>query len=193
MAEPYLIGPRVRLRPLERTDLPRYGELLRDPEFNLLSGGQGNPYSLQEIEAWYDAGKAGSSDGSLFLVIDAEGAMVGIVSLKNDANMPSRAPTFGVSIGDPNYLGKGYGAEASVLLLDYAFGVLGCHKVNLDFFEYNARAQALYEKLGFVVEGRRRENHWSRGRFWDEVLMGITAREWWAKHGPPPQPDPELP
>jgi RimJ/RimL family protein N-acetyltransferase len=40
-----------------------------------------------------------------------------------------------------------------------------------------------------VLEGRRRENHWSRGRFWDEILMGVTAEEWWAKHGPPQQPD----
>ncbi len=191
MAEPFLIGPRVRLRPLEREDLPRYGELLRDPEINLLSGGLGIPYSLKEIEGWYDEGKADTTDGSLFLVIEAEGVVIGIVSLKMDENMPSRASTFGISIGDPDYLGHGYGAEASVLLLDYAFGVLGCHKVNLDFFEYNARAQALYEKLGFVVEGRRRENHWSRGRYWDEVLMGVTAEEWRAKHGPPPQPGAE--
>ncbi|CAN5703151.1 hypothetical protein BH18ACT11_BH18ACT11_01500 [soil metagenome] len=45
------------------------------------------------------------------------------------------------------------------------------------------------EKLGFVVEGRRRENHWTRGRFWDDILMGITAEEWWSKHGPPRPPD----
>jgi hypothetical protein len=38
----------------------------------------------------------------------------------------------------------------------------------------------------FLVGGRRRENHWSRGRFWDDVVMGITAEEWWAKHGPRP-------
>jgi RimJ/RimL family protein N-acetyltransferase len=46
----------------------------------------------------------------------------------------------------------------------------------------------MYEKLGFVVEGRRRENHWSRGRFWDDILMGVTAEEWWSKHGSPRLP-----
>lgn len=61
-------------------------------------------------------------------------------------------------------------------------------KPDLDLFQYNDRALAMYEKLGFVVEGRRRENHWSRGRFWDDILMGVTAEEWWAKHGPPPRP-----
>ena len=56
--------------------------------------------------------------------------------------------------------------------------------------EFNLHCWRLGEKLGFLVEGRRRENHWSRGRFWDDILMGITAEEWWAKHGPPQQPNP---
>lgn len=105
--------------------------------------------------------------------------------------MPSRAASFGIFIGDPDHVGRGYGAEACTIFLSYAFGVLGCHKVNLDFWEYNTRARTLYENLGFVHEGRRRENHWSRGRFWDEILMGVTAEEWWAKLGPPPQPETE--
>ncbi len=112
--------------------------------------------------------------------------MIGDLALKNEENMPSRAASFGISIGDPDYVGGGYGAKASTLFLSYAFGVMGYHKVNLDFWEYNTRARALYEKLGFVHEGRRRENHWSRGRFWDDVLVGITAEERWAKHAPRP-------
>jgi RimJ/RimL family protein N-acetyltransferase len=109
--------------------------------------------------------------------------------LRNEENLPSRSATFGIIIGDRAYLDRGYGSEASTLLLDYAFAVLGYHKINLDFFEYNARARAMYEKLGFVLEGRRRENHWSRGRFWDDILMGVTAEEWWTKHGQPKPPE----
>jgi RimJ/RimL family protein N-acetyltransferase len=122
------------------------------------------------------------------LVIEAEGTIIGAIVLRNTENLPSRSATFGILIGDPAYLDRGYGSEASALLLDYAFAVLGYHKINLDLFEYNARAQAMYERLGFVVEGRRRENHWSRGRFWDEILMGVTAEEWWSKHGSPRLP-----
>ena len=119
--------------------------------------------------------------------------MIGDLALKNEENMRSRVASFGIFIGDSDYVSSGYGAQASTLFLSYAFGVMGYHKVNLDFWEYNTRARALYEKLGFVHEGRRRENHWSRGRFWDDVLVGITAEERWAKHGPPPQPEANLP
>ena len=187
--ESLLRGPRVRLRPLEREDLARYQELFSEPEINLHYGGLGVPESLARLQRRYDAGEFDITDRFLQLVIEAEGKLIGALVLRNEENLPSRSATFGIIIGDPAYLDRGYGTEASRLLLDYAFAVLGYHKVNLDLFEYNARAQAMYEKLGFVQEGRRRENHWSRGRFWDDILMGVTAEEWWARHGQPQPPD----
>ena len=184
-----LRGPRVRLRPLERADLPRYQELFSEPEISLHYGGLGVPENLNQLQRRFDAGEFDTTDRFLVLAIETEGTLIGTMVLRNEENLPSRSATFGIIIGDPAYLDRGYGTEASTLLLDYAFAVLGYHKVNLDLFEYNARAQAMYEKLGFVVEGRRRENHWTRGRFWDDILMGITAEEWWSRNGPPRAPD----
>jgi len=183
----FLSGPRVRLRPLERDDLPRYAELFSDPEVNISYGGLSVPESLSNIQRRYDAGEFDATDRNLHLVVETGGEIIGQLQLQNDENLPSRAATFGIMLG-AGHLNRGYGTEASVVFLTYAFAVLGCHKINLDLFEYNARAQAMYEKLGFAHEGRRRENHWSRGRFWDDILMGITAEEWWAKHGPLLQP-----
>lgn len=184
----FLRGSRVRLRPLERDDLPRYAELFSDPEVNLSYGGLGVPESLSKLQRRYDAGEFDATDRRLHLVVEAESEVIGQVSLENDENLPSRTAAFGILIG-AGYLGRRYGTEASIVLLNYAFAVLGYHKINLDLFEYNARALGMYEKLGFVYEGRRRENHWSRGRFWDDILMGVTADEWWAEHGPPPLPE----
>jgi RimJ/RimL family protein N-acetyltransferase len=184
-----LRGSRVRLRSLEREDLPRYQELFSETEINLHYGGLGVPENLTRLRRRYEAGEFDITDRFLLLVIEAEGTLIGAMVLKNEENLPSRSATFGIIIGDRGYLDRGYGTEASTLLLDYAFAVLGYHKINLDFFEYNARAQAMYEKLGFVLEGRRRENHWARGRFWDDILMGVTAEEWWSKHGQPQPPD----
>ena len=184
-----LRGSRVRLRPLERGDLSRYQELFFEPEISLHYGELGVPENLDRLQRRFEAGEFDTTDRSLLLVIETEGTLIGTMQLKNTENLPSRSATFGIMIGDPAYLDRGYGTEASTLLLDYAFAVLGYHKINLDLFEYNARALAMYEKLGFVLEGRRRENHWSRGRFWDDILMGVTAEEWWSRHGPPQPPD----
>ena len=179
-------GPRVRLRPIERIDLPRYQDLLSDPEISLLYGGLGVPSTMSRTERWFENGGADVNDRQIRLGIEAEGTLIGALSLTNDANLADRCARFGIVIGDRAYQRKGYGREASILFLDYAFAVLGYHKINLDVYAYNAPAIALYRSIGFADEGRRRETHWSRGRFWDEVLMGITAEEWWARHGPPP-------
>jgi len=184
-----LRGSRVRLRPLERGGLSRYQELFFEPEISLHYGELGMPENLDRLQRRFEAGEFDTMDRSLLLVIETEGTLIGTMQLKNTENLPSRSATFGIMIGDPAYLDRGYGTEASTLLLDYAFAVLGYHKINLDLFEYNARALAMYEKLGFVLEGRRRENHWSRGRFWDDILMGVTAEEWWSRHGPPQPPE----
>ncbi len=122
-------------------------------------------------------------------MIEADEIAIGQLRLTNSRNLPCRAGNLGIRIGDPAYLERGYGTEATLSFIDYAFAVLGCHKIRLDPFEYKARALAMYEKLGFVVEGRRRENHWSRGRIWDDILMGVTAEKWWAQHGPLQRPE----
>jgi RimJ/RimL family protein N-acetyltransferase len=169
--------------------LPRYQELFSEPEISLHYGGLGVPESLSRLQRRFDGGEFDVTDRFLHLVIETEGKLIGATVLSNDENLPSRSATFGIIIGDRAYLDRGYGTEASTLLLDYAFAVLGYHKVNLDLFEYNVRARVMYERLGFVLEGRRRENHWTRGRFWDDILMGVTAEEWWAEHGKPQPPE----
>jgi RimJ/RimL family protein N-acetyltransferase len=178
----FLAGSRIGLRPLERTDLPRCQEdLLTDP---------GEEPVLRrprpELQRRYDAGENDVTDRHLHPLIEAGGTLIGQVSLKNEEYLPGRTATFGIFIGDPGYLGRGYGTEARELVLNYAFSVLGYHEINPDLVGYNTRAPALYEKPGFVREGR--ESLWPRCRFWDGALTGITAGRWWARHGPPPEP-----
>ncbi|KAF1969263.1 acyl-CoA N-acyltransferase [Bimuria novae-zelandiae CBS 107.79] len=78
----------------------------------------------------------------------------------------------------PAYQGKGYGSEAIRWALDYAFRRAGLHRVRIRAFEWNTGACRLYERLGFVLEGREREACWHEGRFWDEVRFGMLEGEW---------------
>jgi len=64
------------------------------------------------------------------------------------------------------------------LLLDYAFGELNLHRVQLTVFEYNERAIALYEKLGFRREGVYREFMQREGRRYGMYLYGLLHSEW---------------
>ncbi|OAA56372.1 Acyl-CoA N-acyltransferase [Cordyceps fumosorosea ARSEF 2679] len=77
--------------------------------------------------------------------------------------------------------GKGYGAEMLDWTLAWAFRKAGLHRVELEYLGWNERVRPLYERAGFVEEGRRRKCFFKDGKWWDEVLMGILEDEWTAR------------
>lgn len=60
------------------------------------------------------------------------------------------------------------------------FGFVRCNlrRVHLEAIASNLGGLRAYEKCGFVVEGRRREHAWVRGRYEDMVLMGLLRTDW---------------
>lgn len=113
---------------------------------------------------------------------DKEPETVGVVSLKSQPPpvVHNRTHSFGIAIAR-RYQGKGYGPEAISWLLDWCFLSAGLHRVELTVFEWNERARMVYEKLGFVTEGRQRQCLWREGRWWDAIHMGMLSDEWDAK------------
>ena len=84
----------------------------------------------------------------------------------------------GVGIGDRDFWGKGYGTDLMKLCLQYAFTELNVHRVSLGLLEYNPRALRAYEKVGFRLEGRTRQDVMREGKRHDSLWMGILREEW---------------
>ncbi|GLV53629.1 acetyltransferase [Dictyobacter sp. S3.2.2.5] len=101
---------------------------------------------------------------------------IGRVDLAEISHRDRRAE-FGIEIGEASYRGRGFGTEATRLMLDYAFTGLGLHNVGLYTWEYNLAAQAAYKKAGFREVGRRRQAKFMGGKFWDIVYMDCLATE----------------
>jgi RimJ/RimL family protein N-acetyltransferase len=76
------------------------------------------------------------------------------------------------------YQGKGYGSEAIEWALGWGFQMAGLHRITIESFSYNTGATRLYEKLGFVLEGRRREEIWFNGGWHDFITFGMLENEW---------------
>jgi RimJ/RimL family protein N-acetyltransferase len=79
--------------------------------------------------------------------------------------------------------GRGLGTEAARLILGYGFEVLGLHRIDLGVFAFNPRAQHVYEKVGFVVEGVKRDGFRFDDVYVDEIWMSILSREWLQHRG----------
>jgi RimJ/RimL family protein N-acetyltransferase len=78
---------------------------------------------------------------------------------------------------------KGYGSEAIILFLRYFFVELRFHKANATVYAFNEPSIALHRSLGFVEEGRIRENLYTAGAYHDELWFGMTAAEFERLHG----------
>jgi GNAT superfamily N-acetyltransferase len=88
-----------------------------------------------------------------------------------------RSSTLGISIAK-SYQGKGYGSEGINWALDWASRFGGLHSIRLHCFSHNPGAMRLYERLGFVQEGRKRESHWFDRAWHDEILYSMLESEW---------------
>ncbi|MEZ4520748.1 MAG: GNAT family protein [Thermomicrobiales bacterium] len=84
---------------------------------------------------------------------------------------------FGIMIGEPDARGKGYGTEATALMLDHAFLALGLSNVMLRVYSYNLAGIHVYEKVGFRVMGIRRKSKLMGGKLWDTIYMEALADE----------------
>lgn len=92
----------------------------------------------------------------------------------------------GMSI-DGDYRGQGVGTAMLLAAIEWARAQDGVHKIELDVWPHNAAGIALYRKVGFEIEGRRRRHFRRRnGELWDTILMALVLDD---KSPGSPHPD----
>ncbi len=177
-----LRSDKVILRAIERDDLKRQWQFNNDVEVELSGGGDPPmPQSLARLEAEFDGQtREGGRNGGSF-AIEADGKYIGQCAVfTSDKLVGATAQVYelGITIGDKDYWGKGYGRDAVRLLLDYAFRLRNAHKVWLRVNSTNERAIHAYRACGFVEEGRLRQHVWGDGAYLDLVYMGVLRDDW---------------
>ena len=128
------------------------------------------------VEEWAQESERGRT-GMTFGVQTKDGTPIGGFSI--NFIMPfSRLAMLGAKIGDPNYWGGGYGTDALLLLIDYAFDWLDMRKIWLGTTSYNARVMRQMEKVGFLLESCERKSSLMDGVWYDGLVYGMMREEW---------------
>jgi RimJ/RimL family protein N-acetyltransferase len=112
-----------------------------------------------------------------FGVQTKKGTPIGLFGVKVP-QMHNRLGMLSAMIGEPDYWGGGYGTDALLLLVDYAFHWLDLHRVWLMTFSLNARVIRQMEKAGFTFEGRQRHAAYGNGDWLDMLAYGLLREEW---------------
>ncbi len=157
-----------------------------DSEYTrLLFSGVTYPRSKKSVKEWIEKQREKNPPEFLLFMIRRleDDRLIGEIGL--DGIKWNHGTCFvGISIGEREMWGKGYGTDAMRIILRFAFTELNLHRISLDVFEYNPRAIRSYEKAGFVSEGRVRSVLNKEGKRWDFLFMGILKDEWAALYKP---------
>lgn len=181
---PVIRSRRLYLRPAERADLPDFVRWFADAEVRRHLALRA-PFSLAMEEKWFDgmAERQGKSDYHFVACLAADARPIGTVGL-HGLDLENGKAEFGISIGEKELWGQGFGTEALEAICDFGFGALRLERIELHVYEDNARAIRSYEKAGFRHEGRLRHAHFGEGRHSDVVAMALLRDEWLALDRP---------
>lgn len=189
--KPTLADPRVVLRPFTSADIAAMGPILNDPEVLRLTGSAhtseaahaGGTALNDANRRWYETRNEQADRLDLAVVERASDRCVGEVAL-NDWQPANESCNFRILIG-PGGRDRGLGSRATQLILEYAFLKLQLYRVELEVYAFNARAQHVYERAGFTVEGCRRGALLFDGNRIDAVTMAALRPEWLAANNHP--------
>lgn len=173
----FLEGRKVILRPLDkRTDAEKLQRWINDPEVrhSLMIV---FPQTLKNEEDFIDRGGDPAKGITLGIVVKETGELIGTMAL-HDIDFLHRNATTGAMIGEKRYWGKGFGTDAKMILLDYAFNILNLHTVSSMAFAFNKRSLDYSAHCGYKVEGVQKSRLFRAGRYWDRVLLGVSKKDW---------------
>jgi RimJ/RimL family protein N-acetyltransferase len=175
-----LKGNEVSLRPVGRSDISYFLKWLNDPEVIQYLGLYLPMTEMSEEKYIEELGTTRAHTDASFIIeiIDGDSPKaIGTIGLRGINNKDHNA-TFGIVIGEKDYWNKGYGTEATRLLIDYGFEQLNLHRISSGALAFNERSIKLHTRVGFREEGRARESIFKNGEFHDHVIFGILRDEW---------------
>jgi diamine N-acetyltransferase len=172
-----LEGRKVRLRAIERVDLPSFVKWINDPEVTQFLE-LNPPMSMEDEEKWFASLQ--KSDDKVFSIDTKDGKLIGNVGLMR-LNWKDRCVLIGIMIGEKEYWNRGFGTDAIETLLGYLFDELGLNRVYLIADERNVGAIHCYEKLGLKKEGLLRQNRYKNGVHTNDVEMSLLRQDWQEK------------
>jgi RimJ/RimL family protein N-acetyltransferase len=165
----------VYLRYLELDDLDRTHKWHNDPELYALLTGPFNYVSKVLEEQWLRNKQASYSlEVNLAICLAGNSRHIGNISLRN-IDWIARHAELHIFIGEPDQRLKGYGQAAVRLLIRHATQDMGLQRLHLLVLADNKPAITVYEKCGFVIEGKLRRHVFKGSKFRDTFFMGYCT------------------
>jgi RimJ/RimL family protein N-acetyltransferase len=174
---PVMAGSNFTLRELRKEDAPSLLAMLSTEEVSrFISPPPTTVEGFERFIAWTHRERNAGNYACFAIVPAGMDTAIGIFQVR------SLEPGFGTAewgfaMGS-EYWGSGIFAEGARLILDFAFDVIGAHRLEARAATANGRGNGALRKLGAVQEGVLRRSFLRNGQYYDQVLWGILAEDW---------------
>lgn len=166
-----------KLRELERKDLVEINRWRNNPELIYSLGAPFRYINLAVDEKWYENYMLNrNSTVRCAIILENSDEILGLISL-TEIDYINLSATLHIMIGSSDNQGKGIGTFAVSCMINHAFYNMNLHRIELTVLSNNERAIHLYEKIGFILEGRKRKCVYKNGDYIDMLCYALLRGE----------------
>ncbi len=173
-----LEGKSIYLRALEPTDFDLLYQLENDEAVWEVSN-TSTPYSKYVLKQYLDNAHRDIYEVKqlrLVICVSENDQAIGFIDLF-DFDPKHQRVGIGIVIFSEKDRQKGYASQALQVLCTYSFTHLGVHQIFANIIEDNAASIQLFEKLGFVKAGVKKDWIHTAGAFKDEFIYQYFNEE----------------
>jgi [ribosomal protein S5]-alanine N-acetyltransferase len=179
-ALPVLTSSQVTLRQLRASDAPSLCALLTTEEVSrFISPPPTTVDGFERFIAWTLRQRQAGSYACFAVTIDSTDTAIGIFQLR-ELEPGFGTAEWGFAIGSA-YWGSGVFQEGAELMIEFAFEVVGVHRLEARAAVKNGRGNGALRKIGAVQEGLLRKSFLKDGEYMDQALWTILHEDWTAR------------
>lgn len=169
-----LKGKTVGLRAIEESDLPQLLAWRNQPEYRQYFR-EFHELSSTNQHGWYESRVLHDPNTIMFAIVRlADSKLLGACGLCY-IDWVNRHADFSIYIGEGGiYIDDTYAIEAARLMMDYGRDELGLHRYWSEIYDIDEKKKVLFDRLGFQLEGRQKESHWTHGGWHDSLYYGFV-------------------
>ncbi|MFI6759766.1 GNAT family N-acetyltransferase [Micromonospora sp. NPDC050417] len=173
----FVLGQLVKLRAMEPSDAESLWRWNHDPEVMRWMD-DGYAQSLARVRRWLEDERPRNEYGDVLFGVEvlSDAKLIGLGRLR-DTEPETGVADLDIYLGEKEYWGQGYATDTMRTVCRYGFEKMRLHKITLRVVAENHAAHHVYQKVGFVDEGRLRQVFRRDGRWYDKFTMGLLEGE----------------
>lgn len=163
----------ISLREITKEDIPIINSWRNNKDLVDNLGATFRYVNIETEYAWFESYmNRRSTEIRCAICIEECKEIIGIVGLTS-IDIVNQKAEFLIQIGNEDYYGRGIGINASKQMIAHAFDNLNLHKIYLTVLESNKRAESLYKKIGFSLDGILRDEIFKNGQYQNMSIMSL--------------------